>query len=539
MSQQQPATAEDLQAQIKASEDRVASLARARSASRPGPGVVNPNLDNGSQGKALQAIPEKGSAHSRSNSGAGRGAPSQATTGGGSAPGTPTLPVSTSPKEANKPRDTGSTDGESSDEEESDDEAPGDTPATTQKGKEQASTPSFPKGATGAQRALERTNRELLGSLNEQETALIKELQEINGQDSYDALAAGIGRLRRDEYLVLPVGFSTKRIPAFAVGHPSAHQHLTLGDWANVYVLNKDSAPTGVDAPTFALLRMEAVKAGWYDGQREVRFALPPDDALRVLASDLTNLRDKAQLTKEAAFLVPLVAEHVFRTMGHHYITTDAATYTSRYADTFRSCLIPEIATLLPAPILYHAALHWVSPARSREVLTAQLATPHIPDAIRIRYNAAPAGTALLTTTEAILKAMSVVGLVRLFQQYGDMDLDVIVAQTLTVKEDPCKYHKSHFAYNVAAPSRDETIALDIAKTEAERFAPYAQAFINTFMRDAALGRARALKKHADGNPIQLARAANLFRRIARAPVDSVEDLFRANIGSVANADTN
>lgn len=384
-------------------------------------------------------------------------------------------------------------------------------------------------GSSSSDRS-DREFRELVSDLNEAQQILLNELIQINGQDSYDSVSAGIGKLRSDEYLVLPLGFSQPRVAPEDVGRPTAHATIAYTDWGQIYALNKNAAPQGVDPATFGLLRLEAVKAGWLDGMREVRYENPIDDALRTLVTDMASLRDKAQLVKTAAFLVPLAAEHTFRTMGHHFITSDQANYVQRYSDTFRSCLYPEISTLLPAATLYHAALHWVSPGRARSVLMAQLDSTQIPDALRIRSNAAPAGTAILTTTNAIIEAMGSVGLDDAFDRFGNFGLTEIREMTQVVKQDPCRYHKSYFAYGVAKPSAQALERLEAAKALAVKFSPYAQAFIDTYMREAALGRARAIKKHSDGNPIQYRRATTLFRAIARAPVTSVEDLIKAQL---------
>jgi hypothetical protein len=389
----------------------------------------------------------------------------------------------------------------------------------------------------GNRRQTSRRIRAVDHDLTDAQAALIDELQDINGQDSYDALAAGIGKLKQSEYLVLPIGFRYPEVPARIVGKPDAHVGMQVTDWANIYALNKARAPEGADAKTFALLRLEAVKCGWIHSQREIAYLAPIPNSMRILAEDMAELRERAATIKMASFLVPLVAEHVFRTFGHHFISTDAANYTERYQSTFRSCLAPEISGLLPASTLYHAALHWVSPGRAREVLMAQLDGMNIPDALRIRANAAPAGTAILTTTSAILKSMAAVGLDTLFADHGNFNVTEIHRVTALVKANPPKYHKSYFAYNVAPPSAQETAALEAAKEEGIRFAPFAQAYINTYMREAALGKAQALKKHADQNPIQMRRAQNLFRALGRGDVKSVQDLFATGLGTNADVD--
>lgn len=377
----------------------------------------------------------------------------------------------------------------------------------------------------------------VLANLTDVQRSLFNELVEINGQDSYDSLTAGIGKLRADEYLVLPLGMAIPSVEAEDVGKPVAHAQLAYTDWAKIYVLNRDAAPSGTDALAFGMLRLEAVKAGWVADMREVRFMEAPRDALATLTNDMPQLRERCAVLKMAAFLIPLAAEHTFRTMGHHYISSDQANYIQRYTDTFRSCLAPEIAGILPPAVMYHTALHWVGPARSREVLMAQLDSQNIPEALKIRANAAPAGTAILTTSAAIIDAMGAVGLDKLFDRYGDFKLGEIAALTDKIKQNPVKYNKAYFAYRVPKMSAAEASALEKGKKLAEKFAPYAQAFIDTYMRDAALGRARAIKKHADNNPIQHRRASTLFRSFASQKVTSVEALIKAQFDIGASDD--
>lgn len=379
----------------------------------------------------------------------------------------------------------------------------------------------------------------LLANLSEAQKSLLQELVEINGQDSYDSLTAGIGKLKQDEFLVLPHGFTIPDVRPGDVGKPIAHVRIPISDWADIYALNKAVAPPGSDAMIFGLLRLEAVKCGWLVGGllREVTFGVPPDDALIQLVDDMRTLKDKAADIKTASFILPMAAEHTFRTMGHHFITTDSSNYVQRYTDTFRACLYPQIAGMLPPPVLYHTALHWVGPGRVRSVVEAQATTQAIPDAIKIRMNAAPAGTAILTTTSAIVDAMAAVNLDQAFEKYGNFGLQTIRDVTARVKASPCKYHKAYFAYGISRASNAELNQLEDGKKAAERFAPYAQAFIDTYMKEAALGKAKAIKKHADNNPVQYRRSITLFRAIMRAKVTSVEDLIRTQLSTVRTGD--
>lgn len=363
---------------------------------------------------------------------------------------------------------------------------------------------------------------------------LLEKLLEVNGQDAYDGVSASIGKLNRSHWLQVPKNINLVDTAPNMVGQAGAHKYLTPEEWIQVYAANKAVAPVDADPVKFALLRMEAVKCGWLDllNLKEVTRCDGPSvsDALTTFTADAAAVMDALESARALAFLLPLIAEHVFRTMGHHYITEDSATYVERYRATFKACLMPHLANYLIPGVLFHAALHWVSPGRAWAVLRAQLDTQNIPDAIKIRANAAPAGTAIITTTAAVIESLSAVNLKDAFVKHGGMDLDLIATMTAKIKLNPPKYHKAYFAYGIAPITAAERTELEDVKAIAIRFAPYAQAFISTYLQNADLGKARALKKHADQNPIAIKTASNLFRAIAKTQPDSIEALFKTSL---------
>jgi len=369
---------------------------------------------------------------------------------------------------------------------------------------------------------------------------LVAHLAEINGQDSYDSMAAALGRVNRNQYLVLPVGFVIRDIPPNMVGTPEAHAHLSQQDWLQIYALNKAAAPENADPVKFALLRLEAVKAGWLDSRNQSEITHAPRLTAGALHTAIDNdkvaIREHAENARQLAFLQPLIAEHVFRTMGHHYISSDAGTYTDRYKSTFKACLLPHLATYLPPAEQYHTALHWVGPGRSHRVLEAHKGTKRIPDAITIRATAPPAGTAIVTTTAAVINAMQGANLVTQFETYGGFNLDSIVKMAAIVKADQPKYHKAYFAYNVASATPEELAALEAVKVEASNFAPYAQAFIDTYLRRADLGKAKALAKHAEQNPLAKQKAVRLFQALGKQTPDDIESLFKMFAGKASRS---
>lgn len=367
---------------------------------------------------------------------------------------------------------------------------------------------------------------------------LLKELYILNGQDAYDAEAAAVGRLKQEEYLAIPEDFVVPDIKPSEVGKSDTRRHFKARDLADIYTLNKKRAPVGENAIVYAMIRMEAVKMGWVKGQKEIiRVARPSHkEAIEEFANDLGTVRTQLDMLRLAAFLVPLVCEHTFRTMGHHYITGLATEYQSRYRKTLKSCLAEDIMSMLQPATMFHHVLHWVSPERAYNVLHAQLSSATLPDALVIRANAPPAGWAVITTTAAVLKALESANLFSKVDESTEIPLDSIDEAAERIKTDVRKWHKAYFAYGVAPPSAAEMKEMEEQRDNAIAFAPYAQGFIDGTLRDAALGQAQALKKHAELNPIARAKAARFFRAVARTSVEKVEDLFTIQLKSSPTA---
>lgn len=366
-----------------------------------------------------------------------------------------------------------------------------------------------------------------------------EELMEINGQDSYSTAAIALGKVPRETTLALPKSWVRPTVSAELVGSEEIAVSFSLADIAQLYALNLTRCSSQVASVRLAqaILRVEAIKAGYVDvqNQQEIIFLpdLPESEALNILGADIAEINSKVQTAKIAGYIVPIVAEHVFRTTGHHFLTGDAPGYMSRYQRTLNSCLTGEVAIYMEPGHLFHEALHWVTPRRSRQVLAAQLTSKLMPDAMKIRYDAAPAGTAIVTTTMAVLNAMDGVSLKTAFALKGHFDFSKIDEVCKRIRLNPVKYHKSAFAYGQAYVTGEELAHFESAKEVAVKFAPIAQAFISTYLKDSAMNEAKALKKYAADNPVMEKRAEKLFREIGRKDVVSIESLFTDSIERV------
>jgi len=355
---------------------------------------------------------------------------------------------------------------------------------------------------------------------------LAKILEEINGQDAYSSTSANVVGAAKEEYLALPDGGAFPTIPAAEVGSATAGVGVKVAHLAQVYALKLARAPAGENAVRYAMSRVEAVRMGWVAGQREI-VRLPP--VANATEAYLTAVRDNADVVHTArtvAFVIPLAAENVFRTMGHHYISGAASDYEEKYRRVLRACLLESIAGWMRSATLYHHVLHWVSPARVTEVLAAQVASSRIPDAIKIRTSAAPAGTALITTTAAVLRAMQGSGLGEKMASVGGVKTALILEVSGKIHKAPQSYHRAYYAYALPALPAAEAAQMEAAKEEAAKIAPITQAYINIIFRGTQLANARALQKHADIDPQRLRLAERYFKAVLRRDVAAFSELF-------------
>lgn len=370
-----------------------------------------------------------------------------------------------------------------------------------------------------------------------------EKLQDVNGQDAYSVTAMALGTLRKSEYLLLPDDMRTERWPTnpAMVGAPwdPVTSVVKFRDFVQIYALNKEAGKESKDPVFFGLLRAEAVKMGWYQGQKEVMFVPAKPDAITTYLADMQAIEDLLEAARSTAFLVPFMAEYVFRTTGHHYLTGLADEYERKYMSMCSACLVPNMVKYLRASELWHWSMHWVSPRVAREALVAINDSERLPHAIALRADAAPAGTAIVTTTAAVIAAMESCNWAQDVEKEGGFNFKVIKEVTNEVKAHVTTYHAAYFAYGVAPPTKQEKDRLAEAVAEAQKFAPVAQGFIDAMYADSSLARAKALKKHADASPVLQRRALRVFRSLAKADTEEIADIFRSTSGEKKTAKAN
>jgi hypothetical protein len=354
---------------------------------------------------------------------------------------------------------------------------------------------------------------------------LLNKLDAINGTDAYDTTSEAIGVVTEREHLWLPEGFELPQFVPDRVGSAAAATGFTIEQKAAIYHLNASHAPEGVDPNVWGLLRLELVMAGWCDlqNQTEISRGEPSANAIPAFFDALATHVDNLKFFRKIAYVLPMVAEVVFRTTGHHYLSSLAADYNKKYAQVFNACLIPLPTTYLPAESAYHALSHWVMPGTSYAAAISQATTERLPEALKVRLTAAPAGTAVITTSAAAYDSL-LAGLdTSAVPENVLEDLNLIRSTARSIKADPVPYHLTQRAYRRNDRPRD----ISAVKELASRYAWLAQGYITSVLRDSALGRAVALKKHAEQNQLSFKRAQRFFTAASREDVSDFPHLFK------------
>lgn len=87
-----------------------------------------------------------------------------------------------------------------------------------------------------------------------------------------------------------------------------------------------------------------------------------------LLFTSLTKLyvliKELLEPARDAAWLVPMAVEYIFRSKGHHDTPALKSDYVKRYDSIFKASMTPDVGTFSPSDLLYHYAFHWITPAR-------------------------------------------------------------------------------------------------------------------------------------------------------------------------------
>ncbi|KAK2703950.1 hypothetical protein QYM36_017714 [Artemia franciscana] len=240
------------------------------------------------------------------------------------------------------------------------------------------------------------------------------------------------------------------------------------------------------------------VQDGWLD----------PDDLYEVRRADVTEMPSKKNLQEfkkrivnskdnnveiksgslivdiekcsKVAKLIPMAAELVFRTRGHHYITDLSDEYKQAYSNILKACLAGDIVGYFPPNYLFHKIAHFVSVNRAYDVIQTSVSTQatEVPRAIQIRAGATPAGTAVVCSSVAVIAQMR--NKYWWNELYGlcKTDIEKIVNMNKLIKQDPRKWHINQVAYRCPRLTPSESSMLEDARMSVASLATIVQAYI-------------------------------------------------------------
>lgn len=344
--------------------------------------------------------------------------------------------------------------------------------------------------------------------------ALLETLADINGMDTYNVDVQTRGALMAAHYLQIPPVHQPPAIGVENIGTAATKTSMPNNTFAVIAYINSLVCPNPDYAATFGFLRAFAVKNGWFDRNSNYEVTRQTDLPTPVAVNEFLNSdavgRLNMKLIDRASLMIPMFAEQVFRVRGHHFLSSDAAAFTSSYETLARASLVSEICDLMPAELLYHAALHWVSPRKAYDLVRSGRTV--VPEAMKVRSNAAPAGTAIITTTAAVIDAMRSTGFYDQLHSVYAEHIDRISAMHTLIRAEPAQYHKTCTAYDFVVLAQDARAVFEKAQNSGEVFAPVAYAFIQAFTKTAALGQQKALIKRADGQPVLVRALTQWFR---------------------------
>ncbi|KAJ4868591.1 Uncharacterized protein Rs2_26651 [Raphanus sativus] len=178
--------------------------------------------------------------------------------------------------------------------------------------------------------------------------------------------AASLDRLAEMEFLVLPAGVPIPEVPLEEVGTKTAMHYFSSVYVLAVYILNKAicADTTNNNNVRFGLASLEAVILGWFSNQRRVKMEPVPNDFMTLVSADADLIKELLEPARDAAWLVPMAVEYIFRSKGHHYTPALKSDYVKGCDSIFKASMTPDVGTLQPSDLLYHYAFHWITPAR-------------------------------------------------------------------------------------------------------------------------------------------------------------------------------
>jgi hypothetical protein len=355
---------------------------------------------------------------------------------------------------------------------------------------------------------------------------------EVNGRVFYDSERLALGSLSKSEYMLIPNNWNIDICPIENIGAGLASYQVKIPTMAAVYALAKKQAQnlkmTDDDQVRWALLRLEAFKAGWFDRQKYCMYVKAPDNSMQTMQTDMEKILPIIDSAYSLCSFVPFMTEYHFRSFGNAYNKSSATEFINKAQDLATSASIVEHLGYMNPDILYGKALIWIGVRRPMLVLRNAVARLRVPNPFRIRAYSAPSGQAIISTSIAVIESLQSAGWWDGVRSAGHYDVGILLAVGEAIARNPWRYHMMYHVYGEEVLTIEDNRRLDMARKEAVRVAPILHAYAVTVMKDAPLGRIKALKQYADNNKPLFKKAQSLFQRVLREKSKNIMEVFAA-----------
>jgi hypothetical protein len=228
------------------------------------------------------------------------------------------------------------------------------------------------------------------------------------------------------------------------------------------------------------------------------------------------------------------IVEYLFRTRGHHFKPEYVPIIDKMLKASFGSTFTWP-GGLSPS-VIFHAAIHPFG-VKMLPVMSFHFALlAKLSSAMLLRLDAAPNGTAVITTTSAALYTMRGEAWYAAFDSSMKGQLKEVHAISQAILSKKYSYHLSASLYDATRASEikvgEKTYTVDEAKAMTAPVATVIQGFINYLnmqvkdkqIKSFSLQNARSLEKHAAGNP-SLAAKVTMLCMIVDAALANTTDV--------------
>jgi hypothetical protein len=344
---------------------------------------------------------------------------------------------------------------------------------------------------------------------DDQRNQLLKELTYLNGEHLYEAINSSAGWLPEKEYFVCP-RYIAEKYGVENVEDVGDEKEIPLEELILIVAMNYERL-NHLDADNrmkVAFIRAELMTRGVINKQGKAFFVRhdeiefsdhsPADDVFEAVTKYFGDASkgDERRKLAELSVIAPAMASIEFLKTNHHYV--ESADYRQAYDRHFKSAVKMELSNLLPYALLFHTAIHWIGPAGMFYYAKKMEIKSALPDGIVLKLRTGPAGSALITTSSAILKNMEILPFYNDMREAHGIRIDKVRTMAERILADPLPFHLH--AELFGKPKWRDSEEFKEAYEAAAQLSPFTQAFLEVFARGSPLAEAKAINKHAAEN---------------------------------------